>query len=832
MSFVAQATDLSPPKAHLDSYTPRNPGSLSLPPSPAIGHHFSPRSFQAFNMAQPAEPLAATTQSNEAAITASLPAVPALASSSSTQPLRSGSPLLPSQAGSFPTSFDESTSTSIPLADAPHARSHSADGLVGYRPHTPDAAASSRANSLNYGKTIKVVQWTPQGGEEGTQVTIILDSSAIRLAQSSLHNPAPPVFGNAPTASSDPSIPPEVNRSFLVLFGQAPAVTEFTRAQAIDGNGVGQSMSAGPNEEDAFVVLTTFTPPRQKMGPSGDPILVVVQIVDESATVLESCIIGTWDAGAAPATPSRYNALKRPGEELVGDRDAPGMRSPSQSQLGSPTRGGSEWQSPSIPQQTIPAIRTSSTETDEAADPGVPPPAHLVNGQPELIRTSQIQAPKIGYGASYSHKVILKLQGDLNTMAMGWTNEEWQNRRRLIQFWPQQDGNLINVAFRPVPQAEWQPNSITVSCIFRDEWNECFVTSVDTIYLLEALVGSRFSVEEKNRIRRNLEGFKPMTVSKSKPDAEPFFKLIMGFPQPKPRNIEKDVKVFPWKILSNALKKIMSKYSANYPMSGDGAPPPAAVASAADVATSQPILAVSEHLAAPVSPHLISAPHAQIVQGSPHIVQSPQFAHVSTPHLSHTSTPHLNQSPHLSSSAFVPRSPHLDQHLPHSPNLQHSPHRVTLAAPISSYTRGPYDIPASYDTQDYSVSHPGVYAPAGPSSAPSQLFPSAEDYGVPAHHLGPPPPAASLNHLRSYSEGLPRSVHDPNAPGYAPIAPGDAGPHSYASYESSPGNFYAQSQQEWGAPVPAPAPAPAIDGAIDDADGEEDADGEVEPKEP
>lgn len=145
-------------------------------------------------------------------------------------------------------------------------------------------------------------------------------------------------------------------------------------------------------------------------------------------------------------------------------------------------------------------------------------------------------------------------------MAMGWSNEEWQNRRRLIQFWPQQDGNIVNVAFRPVAQNDWQPNSITVSCIFRDDWNECFVTSVDTIYLLEALVGSRFSVEEKNRIRRNLEGFKPLTVSKSKPDAESFFKLIMGFPQPKPRNIEKDVKVFPWKILSNALKKIMSKY--------------------------------------------------------------------------------------------------------------------------------------------------------------------------------------------------------------------------------------------------------------------------------
>ncbi|KAL7336295.1 hypothetical protein BJY59DRAFT_733813, partial [Rhodotorula toruloides] len=157
-------------------------------------------------------------------------------------------------------------------------------------------------------------------------------------------------------------------------------------------------------------------------------------------------------------------------------------------------------------------------------------------------------------------------------MAMGWMNEEWTARRRLVQFWPQQDGQVINVTFRPIPQTEYVQNSIVISCIFRDDFNECFVTSVNTIYLLKALVGSRFTVEEKNRIRRNLEGFKPQTVLKAKPDAEPFFKLIMGFPNPKPRNIEKDVKVFPWKILAQALKKIMSKYSANYPLNPDGTP--------------------------------------------------------------------------------------------------------------------------------------------------------------------------------------------------------------------------------------------------------------------
>jgi hypothetical protein len=53
-------------------------------------------------------------------------------------------------------------------------------------------------------------------------------------------------------------------------------------------------------------------------------------------------------------------------------------------------------------------------------------------------------------------------------------------------------------------------------------------------------------------------------VSKAKSDSEEFFKVIMGFPNPKPRNIEKDVKVFPWKILAHALKKIISKYVSIY----------------------------------------------------------------------------------------------------------------------------------------------------------------------------------------------------------------------------------------------------------------------------
>lgn len=187
---------------------------------------------------------------------------------------------------------------------------------------------------------------------------------------------------------------------------------------------------------------------------------------------------------------------------------------------------------------------------------------------PTLIRTSTLQQTSgLGshqsynpYASIYGTKAILKLNGDLDTMTEGWSKQERDSQRRLVQFTRNQVGSTIHADFKPVAPEDRPQNSICISCISWEGKDECYVTSVDTIYLLEALVGVRFTVEEKNRIRRNLEGFRPLTVSKAKPDSEDFFKVIMGFPAPKPRNIEKDVKVFSWKILSHALKKIIGKY--------------------------------------------------------------------------------------------------------------------------------------------------------------------------------------------------------------------------------------------------------------------------------
>ncbi|KAJ1678176.1 hypothetical protein EV182_004622, partial [Spiromyces aspiralis] len=111
-------------------------------------------------------------------------------------------------------------------------------------------------------------------------------------------------------------------------------------------------------------------------------------------------------------------------------------------------------------------------------------------------------------------------------MTYNWTPNEVQCQRRLVQFWRYPTANGIHCTFKAVASAERIPSSTVVSCIYWQEKNDFFITSVDCIYLLEALISLRFSVEEKNRIRRNLEGFRPLTVSKAKPESSRFFRLI------------------------------------------------------------------------------------------------------------------------------------------------------------------------------------------------------------------------------------------------------------------------------------------------------------------
>lgn len=174
------------------------------------------------------------------------------------------------------------------------------------------------------------------------------------------------------------------------------------------------------------------------------------------------------------------------------------------------------------------------------------------------------QPPSGDHDDLYAQTPILDLVTPLGSLCQGWTQLERTAGRRLVRFAKVQEGRRLVVSCEPIGQEDYCESDSVISCIFREESKSCFVTSVDIIYLLERLTNDDFPVEEKNRIRRNLEGLRPTTISKHKSGFEDFFQRIMEFPDPKPRNIEKDLKVFEWTLLGQALEKILSKYVGVY----------------------------------------------------------------------------------------------------------------------------------------------------------------------------------------------------------------------------------------------------------------------------
>ncbi|RLV90063.1 hypothetical protein JA1_004848 [Spathaspora sp. JA1] len=177
--------------------------------------------------------------------------------------------------------------------------------------------------------------------------------------------------------------------------------------------------------------------------------------------------------------------------------------------------------------------------------------------------------------------INLRFSNDLNTMIQNWTREEFASSRRLVRFEFDHDSenSVQTISFHPIkPQAVATSSSDNlgnpiISCIFWKEKDRHIATSVDIILILEYLVHQNFGIEEKNRIRRNLQSLKPTTVSRSNKEDCDFFNLIMSMENPRPRNIEKDLKVFNWGDLGKAISKVMSKYSiisrneiTNYPI--------------------------------------------------------------------------------------------------------------------------------------------------------------------------------------------------------------------------------------------------------------------------
>ncbi|KAI3403959.2 hypothetical protein KGF56_003226 [Candida oxycetoniae] len=183
---------------------------------------------------------------------------------------------------------------------------------------------------------------------------------------------------------------------------------------------------------------------------------------------------------------------------------------------------------------------------------------HMGNPSPSNIQYVR----QFSHHLNPSFAVNLKFTRDLNTMTQDWTLQEVKNRRRLVKFDFHNDTNNMQqvINFEPIEAIDSNNAHAVISCIYWREMDKYICTSVDIILLLEYLVLQSFGIEEKNRIRRNLQSLKPKTVSRSNKEDREFFSFIMSMENPRPRNIEKDLKVFNWSDLGKAITKVMSKY--------------------------------------------------------------------------------------------------------------------------------------------------------------------------------------------------------------------------------------------------------------------------------
>ena len=210
--------------------------------------------------------------------------------------------------------------------------------------------------------------------------------------------------------------------------------------------------------------------------------------------------------------------------------------------------------------ETLPQLSSPQRDQPPTTNNYTPSPRRPISVKPQ----THPYRPSRGYG-----KLTFIQKPDQWGDYHQWTPEERHENRRIICFNKTTYGDVIQLDCFPVPVNEYKEAMHTISCV---RWKpdphqveqhklagRCIFTSVDIITLLEKLVDYGFTVQEKNRIRRNLEGYRPETVKKEG-NTNLFFNQVMAYTTPKVRNIEKDIKVFLWSDLTKALRKVVQKY--------------------------------------------------------------------------------------------------------------------------------------------------------------------------------------------------------------------------------------------------------------------------------
>jgi len=222
--------------------------------------------------------------------------------------------------------------------------------------------------------------------------------------------------------------------------------------------------------------------------------------------------------------------------------------------LGAPFRDGSPFLHVTRPPtpQSVPLHQVTQSRTSPAPVEGEE--SKPTQASKRILRRHEC---KPGKGLSL---VSFKLEGDLRALGKDLSDEEIARSRRLVRFIRKEEGNTLRLFFYPIRQEDYEEGFFVISCIYdEDDFRDTWCTSVDMMRLLGYISQDKTADQEKGRIRRNLEFLRPSTVTRNG-ERHKLFQTIMDMPMPKPRTIEKSVKVFRWNSLVPGLNKVMEKY--------------------------------------------------------------------------------------------------------------------------------------------------------------------------------------------------------------------------------------------------------------------------------
>ncbi|KAI9280523.1 hypothetical protein BY458DRAFT_553391 [Sporodiniella umbellata] len=199
------------------------------------------------------------------------------------------------------------------------------------------------------------------------------------------------------------------------------------------------------------------------------------------------------------------------------------------------------------------------------------PNYQLSNPPPASVNASN-SIPNSSYAAVGKAMVVFQPKC-MESMMYEWSRHEAVAGRRIVHFksvTTQVDPTIplrkIEVDCEPfIDLGVYQlpPGECLISCIYYKQQEDFFITSTDIIRLLESVLSVEFTKEEKNRMRRNIQYMGPITITRdnTKQNSDAMFsRQLMAYKCPAARKIDKDIKIFRWSMVSEAIIKVSKNF--------------------------------------------------------------------------------------------------------------------------------------------------------------------------------------------------------------------------------------------------------------------------------